>query len=237
MKDRLAAVWPKYFVPARLRRAGLLVLAITTLLFFIWLSHAVAAGETAPFDAQIRSFIHNHSIPATTWFMRSATHLGAAPVLSTLTVAAIAVFLYWKWHRAAVLLLTAMLGIPLFNENLKVHYHRLRPEAFFGVALPTSYSFPSGHSLSAFCFYGMTAALVSARVRDRRARMAIWISGALLILVVGVSRVYLGVHFPSDVIGGYAAALVWISMLLVFDQNEDRDGGAHREVAQSHGDY
>jgi undecaprenyl-diphosphatase len=216
----LAIVWPKYFVPARLRQAGLLVLSITALLFFIWLSQAVTTEQTVGVDAQIRSVIHSHSVGELTWFMRYATYLGSAPVLSTLTIAAFACFLYRKWYRAAILLVTDMLGVPLFNENLKVHYHRLRPEAFFGVALPTSYSFPSGHALSAFCFYAMVVALVSMRVRNRRVRVAVWLAGALPILMVGTSRVYLGVHFPSDVIGGYVAAMAWICMLLVFDQNE-----------------
>jgi undecaprenyl-diphosphatase len=227
MTDRWTARWPKYFVPARMRRAGLLVLSITTLLFFIWLSDSVVAGSTAAFDLQIRNFIHQHSVAASTWFMRYATHLGAAPVLSAGTIVAIAGFLYRKWYRAAILLITDMLGVPLFNENLKIHYHRLRPEAFFGIALPTSYSFPSGHALSAFCFYAMVVALISTRVRERWVRMAIRVFGMVLILIVGTSRVYLGVHFPSDVIGGYAAALAWVSMLLVFDQNQARESGQH----------
>jgi undecaprenyl-diphosphatase len=217
-----SAFLPKYFVSARLRRAGLLLLSITTLLFFLWLSQAVSAGNTISFDAQIRSFIHSHSVPASTWFMRYATHLGAGPVLSVLTILALAGLLYLKWYRAAILLITDMLGVPLFNESLKAHYHRLRPEAFFGVALPGTYSFPSGHALSAFCFYAMMVALLSARVRNRGPRTLVWIAGALVILIVGTSRVYLGVHFPSDVIGGYAVALVWVSALLVFDQNEER---------------
>jgi len=221
MRDPLAAVWPKYFVPARIRRAGLLVLSISALLFFLWLSQAVQSGNALSSDNQVRDFIHNQSFPALTWFMRYATHLGAGPVLSTLTIGSVAGFIYRKWYRAAILLVIDMVGVPFFNSNLKVFYHRARPDAFFGVPLLTSYSFPSGHSLSAFCFYGMMVTLLTARVRNRRTRVALWLAGALLALTVGVSRVYLGVHYPSDVIGGFAAALVWVSALMVFDQNED----------------
>jgi len=229
MAERAAPIWPNYFLSAGLRRAGLLVLSISALLFYFWLAQSVQAGSTLAFDTHIRAAIHRHNSPALTWFMRYATHFGAPIILSAATIAAVIFFIWKGWYRAAVLLLVDMVGVPFFNAYLKTYNHRMRPSAFFGVILPTTYSFPSGHALSAFCFYGMVVGLLSARINDRRARFAIWLMGAILTATVGISRVYLGVHYPSDVIGGYAAALVWVSMLLVFDQNEQR-GDVHSLV-------
>jgi undecaprenyl-diphosphatase len=72
--------------------------------------------------------------------------------------------------------------------------------------------------LSALCFYGITASILAARIRGRTRRAVLWISAAILIFAVGFSRVYLGVHYPSDVIAGYAAALIWVTVVALADR-------------------
>ncbi len=105
--------------------------------------------------------------------------------------------------------------------TLKYGFHRQRPTAFFGVD-PTSYSFPSGHSLASFCFYLVLAGLLGSRVRSSGLRITIWIVATLLVAAIGLSRIYLGVHYPSDVIGGYLAAAVWVTTLLAVDHMRGR---------------
>lgn len=104
----------------------------------------------------------------------------------------------------------ALAGSLALEVGLKQLFHRARPEPYFNTPLPASYSFPSGHAIYAICLYGMLAALVSPRAGTRAAKMTIWITCSLIILLIGVSRIYLGVHYPSDVIAGYASALVWV---------------------------
>lgn len=152
--------------------------------------------------------------------MRHATQLGAILALSTLSVGVVFGFLFLKLRRAAILMASNMVGAGLFNDSLKVLFHRARPDPFFGIPPPGDYSFPSGHSLCSFCFYGMIAALFVARIRNRAARVAVVMAAALIIFSVGMSRVYLGVHYPTDVLGGWTLALSWISFLLVFDTRE-----------------
>ena len=72
--------------------------------------------------------------------------------------------------------------------------------------------FPSGHALFSLCFYGTLAGLLVGRLRRPAARAAVWAAAALLILAIGISRIYLGVHYPTDVIGGYLVAAFWISV-------------------------
>jgi undecaprenyl-diphosphatase len=93
---------------------------------------------------------------------------------------------------------------------LKLIFRRARPEAFFGYAEPITYSFPSGHSIVSACFYGVLAAILTARMKSRARRIAIWMAAALLAFLIGLSRIYLGVHYPSDVLAGYAAAVIWV---------------------------
>jgi len=103
------------------------------------------------------------------------------------------------------------LGGEGLNQILKHLFARSRPEAFFGYTLPSSYSFPSGHAVVSCCFYGALAAILTRRMESGAKKLAIWAVAALMAALIGFSRIYLGVHYPSDVLAGYAAAIVWVS--------------------------
>jgi membrane-associated phospholipid phosphatase len=106
--------------------------------------------------------------------------------------------------------LAIVAGAIVLENGFKYAIHRARPEAFFGV-VPESFSFPSGHALFSLCFYGTLAGLLVGRLRRPAARAAVWAAAALLILAIfHVSTS--GVHYPSDVIGGYLVAAFWISV-------------------------
>ena len=92
---------------------------------------------------------------------------------------------------------------------LKTVFHRHRPEPFFDTRLPASYSFPSGHAMLSFCLCLSAAALFASSRRNLLVRITIWTFWAGLSGAIGYSRIYLGVHYPSDVLAGYLAALVW----------------------------
>ena len=115
--------------------------------------------------------------------------------------------------RHAVWLMIAVGGSVILDVSLKLSFHRARPVPFVG-AVPQTYSFPSGHALSSFCFYGVLAGLLCARIQSRAIRIFVWTSSAALVLAIGLSRIYLGVHYPTDVIAGYIAAAAWVSTLL-----------------------
>jgi membrane-associated phospholipid phosphatase len=112
----------------------------------------------------------------------------------------------------ALLVVVTMSGAEVLLLILKRHFHRQRPEPFFDTRLPPSYSFPSGHALLSFCCYGLLASLGSAYLRGR-IRWLIRICAAALILAIGISRIYLGVHCPTDVIAGYLVAIAWTAVV------------------------
>jgi undecaprenyl-diphosphatase len=203
---------------AQLRRIMLLALSLGSWLLFYWLAEASHAEVRQTLDEQLRNAIHAWAQPALTWLMLGATELGGGYALSLVSVVAIVGFVYRKLYRAAVLLLLNMLAVPWFNNYLKMSFHRMRPEPYFGMPLSGSYSFPSGHAFSSFCCYGMIVALLSSRLESGSKRTALWVAGPILIFMVGLSRIYLGVHYPSDVVGGWAIALAWISFVLLFDR-------------------
>lgn len=192
------------------RLFGGLVAAILALLLFGWLAEDVFENETISFDQTVRSSIHEIAQPALTAFMRVVTFCGSTVFLIALGICIVAAFYYQRHKRALVLFLLTMLGSTVLLTVLKTAFRRARPEAFFDYALPSSYSFPSGHSLSSFCFYGILAWLITARMKNQAAKIAVWTIAAALIFLIGLSRVYLGVHYPSDVLAGYATGIVWV---------------------------
>src|ERR1051325_10713586 len=195
---------------------GSLVAAILGLLLFAWLADEVFEGGARRFDETVRGAVHQYACPWLTSTMVAISALGSEVLVAVFIVAFI-VFLKMKWRRAAIWLAMTMAGGMLLQVALKFSFQRTRPEAFFGT-LPHSYSFPSGHSLMSFCIYGVLAGLVTARIRSGAIRVVIWTAAAVLVAAIGLSRIYLGVHYPSDVVAGYLAAAVWVSTLITADR-------------------
>lgn len=205
--------------PAGLMTSAALVslaVAVFALLLFSWIATEVREGDTARFDLSVRMWIHQFFSPALTRRMVLISEFGAKILLIAFLTALIA-FLVLRWHRAAVWLVVTMVGALILDISLKYGFHRARPTPFYG-PLPHTYSFPSGHALFSFCFYGALAGLVNDRVRSLWLRILVWIVAALLILAIGFSRIYLGVHHPSDVIAGYLAAALWVSAMIFLDR-------------------
>ena len=109
-------------------------------------------------------------------------------------------------------------GAALLNWLLKFSFGRTRPEAFFDYPLPGSPSFPSGHALYVASIIGGMAALLTARLKHGALRVGVWSAAVFLILLVGFSRVYLGVHYPSDVLAGYSIAVIWVTFVALGDR-------------------
>jgi membrane-associated phospholipid phosphatase len=188
---------------------GLLAAAIVFVLFAM-LAEEVREGETQHFDDAIRLTVHGVASPPMTTVVRAVTELGSPVFLIPTTLVCSLYFLHLRRIRAAILLTITMVGVTLLNWILKEIFQRARPVPFFGLPPPTSYSFPSGHSLASFCFYGALAALVTARLRSRLLRVVVWAAAGVVIAAVGFSRLYLGVHYASDVVAGYATGFVWV---------------------------
>ena len=196
------------------RIASLVLMSIAVTLFG-WLAIARRSGATLEFDLGVRARVHEWASPAMTTIARSVTVLGSPIVLSVLFAMAMLAFYRLEWKRPATTVAEVMAGAVVCNIGLKSLIQRARPEPFFGKE-PSSYSFPSGHALYSLCFYGVVASVLAAHAPDRAARIGIWGAAALLIVGIGLSRVYLGVHYPSDVIAGYLSAAFVIGAVFAF---------------------
>jgi membrane-associated phospholipid phosphatase len=188
---------------------GALLIAVAALFVFGWLAEEVLEGDTQKFDTFVRTAVHQHATPGLTRLMLGFSFLGSVAVISVLWLVAICVFLYFRRTRMAALLGITMAGAGVLDVALKLAFHRPRPVPFFG-ATPSSYSFPSGHAFGSVCFYGILAAILATPARGRVAKWCIWTGAVFLIGMIGISRIYLGVHYPSDVIAGYCAGAIWV---------------------------
>ena len=196
--------------------AGLLA-ATGAIFFFAWLAEEVLEGDTLVFDESVRSFIHDHANDGLTQLMNIATFMGSTLFLCIVTAVVLMVFIVGKHWRSAAVFAVIMVGASLLNYVLKTTFARDRPTAYFDTPLPASFSFPSGHALFSFCFYGSLAWVVSRHRMSKRAKVGVWAWAAVIVAAIGLSRIYLGVHYPSDVIAGYTAAFVWVTTVFGVD--------------------
>jgi len=195
-------------------RLALIVLVLFCLLIFVIL--AVAVGQNTHLvqvDQQIADALYNRATPPVTQFFYRITMLGSE-VLAILVIG-VAVFaaLRWQWVYA-VLLLAVWLGGHLLNQSLKALFARERPFFLEPLAIATNYSFPSGHAMAGIACYGLLAYFLYLRVENRWRRIGILGFTFLLIALIGFSRLYLGVHFLSDVLAGFAAGALWLIVCL-----------------------
>lgn len=184
-------------------------LAVGSLLLFAWLSEAVLAESILRSDENIRTWIHQYASPDLTAALRVITNFGDWQVILTGSVLLLLVFWYLRNFDFMRLVAITMTGAGILDGSLKTVFHRARPDPFF-IAKPDTYSFPSGHALVSLCFYGLLAGIVSLQWKKRWQRALTWTLAACIVGIIGFSRIYLGVHWPSDVLAGYAAALMWM---------------------------
>jgi undecaprenyl-diphosphatase len=195
---------------------GALLIAATALFVFGWLAEEMFEGDTRQFDAFVRTAVHQLATPGLTRLVQVFSFLGSIAAVTAMCLVVVCVSLYFRHARTAALLAITMLGVAALDVALKHAFHRPRPVAFFG-ATPSSYSFPSGHALGSLCFYGILAAILAPRARGRGAKFCVWMVAVLLVGMIGFSRIYLGVHYPSDVIAGYCAAAAWVGAVGFLD--------------------
>ncbi len=167
----------------------------------------------ARWDVSFARWLAGERSAVATEFFRAITFLGS-PAAALAVSAVVCVVLYRRSHLVDAAFLAVVLGgAELLNLILKLSFHRPRPEVGF-VHLDT-YSFPSGHAMISTAAYGALAYLAWSRLATRRSRVVLVAATAALVALIGFSRLFLGVHYLSDVLGGVAGGTVWLSLSIV----------------------
>jgi len=176
---------------------------------FAELAGHVTSGATQQFDDAVLRWIHEHRIESLERVMLEITFLGTGSVVVAM-VGVAALFLWLTRHKySAILLLIATVGGILLNNLLKVGFGRPRPQIFDWGTEVVSWSFPSGHAMSSAVVYGTVAYLAARLQRKHWHRALTFTVAAIIIALICISRLYLGVHYPSDVIAGVVIGLAW----------------------------
>jgi len=179
------------------------------------ISEDVRDGEPLTItDVRFSNWLHTHGSPPLTKAMWIITSLHASVVVCAFAVI-IGLFLWRRRQRFWVLAFwLSVFGGLLLNNILKLAFHRARPRFDDAVQMLTTYSFPSGHTMIATVFYGSLAAFVSGNSKSWPLRILAVMIAIASILLVAFSRIYLGAHYLSDVLGAMAEGIAWIALTL-----------------------
>ena len=217
--------------------AMLVALSASALWLFVVVADEVAEGETHVFDRAMLLALRAPGTPADPlgppWveeMARDATALGGVGVLTFLTLA-VAGFLWLQRRRAATVFLLASVCSGVALSSLAKHFFdRPRPDLVPHGSYVYTASFPSGHSLMAAVTYLTLAVLVARNFKERRLRIYVIAVAVLLTILIGISRVYLGVHWPTDVLAGWAAGGAWAFACAALARYLSRRGAIERDV-------
>ncbi|CAN5140199.1 hypothetical protein BH11PAT1_BH11PAT1_5780 [soil metagenome] len=192
------------------------VLSGFSFILFAKLSDTILDKEKILFDTVITQFIYTFRSPLMTQVMFFITSLGSYFLVAGSIF--ILLFLLYKKHKnEAILFSLIVLMGAVINIILKVIIQRPRP-TFYPLVIVKDFSFPSGHSMDSFVFFITIAYFSYHFTRNKKVSAIIAVLCALLIILIGISRVYLGVHYPSDVLGGYIAGLLWFLTIIVLER-------------------
>jgi undecaprenyl-diphosphatase len=169
----------------------------------------VVLGITDNLDALSRSSINSLATPNLTLVAKALSFIGSVGVLFPLAALTGGGLWIARRGRDAALLIMVMLIAAVVNPTIKMSFARARPQTFFG-DLPSSFSFASGHALFSACFFSIVAGIAAAHSSKVYSRALLWVVTWILVLAIGLSRIYLGVHYPTDVFAGFALAALII---------------------------
>ena len=183
--------------------------ALAACLFvFGTIAEGIRAHDVFTLDTTVTPYLHAQATPALDTVMLSATFIGSNLVIPPLFVIAVVLLVRAHRPREALFLGIASVGSLVLNTTMKLIFQRPRPD-FPWVTPPSDYSFPSGHTMNSLAFY-VALAIVAWAVFGRRVGIPAIVAAVALAIVVGISRIYLGYHYFTDVFGGLLAGTGWL---------------------------
>lgn len=179
---------------------------------FAKFADSLLENELGDFDGVLSDLVHGLQVPWLTEVMITVTHIGNTSTYLVVVPIFLAILLFKKLKAESFILLTTILGAWGLNGALKFSFQRARPDIEHLIEVG-GYSFPSGHAMVSMAAYGIMGYLIiQYMTRKGRSTWYVGVLVGLLIFLIGISRVYLHVHYPSDILAGFAAGAVWLIM-------------------------
>ena len=179
------------------------IIAALAVVFLIIVAN-VATGNALNFDLEWSKTVYSFRTPVLTQFMAAVSAVSSTPFTGFLTALVIAAFWMKKQRKTALFFGITLLASVIANNAVKYSVHRFRPD-LAPLEDASFYSFPSGHSMNSLVFYGVLLYIAHHSVKNKRLLAALDAGAVIFVALVGFSRVYLGAHYPTDVIAGFCA--------------------------------
>lgn len=203
---------PKSYLGLHLT-VGLVVIALGLWAFGGLLEEVLDNATLVQMDLAAARWIHSTTTPAGARLFVAITNIGSPPMMAAIALIGVLVTFVARHRLLAAAWAAAAVGGAIVDYVLKTTIHRSRPEYAAAFLHGSSYSFPSGHAMGSIIGYGFLAYAITLTVRWAGSHRRIVLAAAVLMtLLIGISRVYLDVHYPSDVVGGWAAGLAWLAV-------------------------
>ncbi len=192
------------------------VILAAGLLVFVLLAILMATGNLQWFDDPIREWVYSIRNPALTEVLKVITYMGN---WQTITLLCIVLLLFRKTRlRYGVPVSAGAIFVTIFNRIIKLIFKRPRPEESLHLIEEGGYSFTSGHSITSMVVFGLLIYLVRKYVKSRKAANILTAALAVPWIFIGLSRIYMGVHFPSDVLAGWALGAAVLIGIIVLEE-------------------
>lgn len=193
---------------------AVILTSLTIFFMFYWLSSLVIGNEIEAFDEKVYSFVRYFASPLLDKVMLSSTFFGDRQFVVFPLLGLLIYYLFLKPHKWYMIKIPVVaIGSITLNLLLKQLYSRARPSLEHMVAVD-NFSFPSGHAMFSMSFYGLLIYIGWREINNKTISLSCCSLLGLLIILIGISRIYLGVHYPSDVFAGFLAGLFWLIVTL-----------------------
>ncbi|MDW0116647.1 phosphatase PAP2 family protein [Sporosarcina thermotolerans] len=195
-----------------------IALCILFIGIFAYIATIISRDTIIGFDQPIIAIVQSREAPWLTPIMNGFSFVGSTKVVMVLIIAVTAL-LFWGFraHSSAYFFFFATVGTSALNQTLKFIFKRERPE-FHRLADAVGYSFPSGHTMMAFTLYAIAVILLWRKIRVPAGKIALLAFAVFMFGMIALSRIYLGVHYPSDIAGGIVASAFWVVFtVFIFD--------------------
>lgn len=192
------------------------LISLTSLYLFLKIGHELLNENVLLIDSSLTSFIYGFRSPPATTVMMYFTFLGSSIALSVLSLITI-LYIGTIRKKDVVIYLVIFYSGVILNLILKYIYQRPRPNDL-PLIHENTFSFPSGHAMNSFVFFAAFSYFIFRETGNTKVTFAISIISVIVIGFIGLSRVYLGVHYPSDVVGGYVAGFLWFVSAILLEK-------------------
>lgn len=182
-----------------------------SLVLFVMLGYLIKffPSSLSPFDSSIQHIIRWHMTKSTTHFWKHLTNFGGAHYVAIIVFILLLILIFKKWYAEAIFLVVNVIAAPTLVTILKYVYDRQRPNLTH-LVVENGLSFPSGHATVTVMLYVTLMIICRQRIKQHYLKYILMVIAFIIVILIGVSRIYLGVHYPTDILGGWLLSTTWV---------------------------